>query len=81
MPTYQVDVRRLFTQHGVTWRLCHSVHDLVKLDFSNEFNSLHRLNLLNAIYDRLPGLYPYCISAYSQRSVLFYGSFILMSSE
>jgi len=26
-------------------------------------------------------LYPYCISAYSQPSVLFYGSFILMSNK
>jgi len=37
--------------------------------------------MLNAVYDRLPDLYPYCISAYSQPSVLFYGSFILMSNE
>ena len=56
-------------------------HVLVKLDFSNAFNNLHRLDMLNAVYDRLPDLYPYCISAYSQPSVLFYGSFILMSNE
>ena len=35
--------------------------------------------MLNAIYDRLPDLYPYCTSAYFQPSVLFYSSFILMS--
>ena len=35
-------------------------HVLVKLDFSNAFNSLHRLDMLNAIHDRLPDLYPYC---------------------
>jgi len=29
----------------------------------------------------MEGLYPYCISAYSQPSVLFYGSFNLLSSE
>ena len=37
-------------------------HGVVKLEFSNAFNSLHRLDMLNAILDRLPNLYSYCIS-------------------
>jgi len=37
--------------------------------------------MLSAIYDRLPDLYPYWTSVYSQPSFLFYGSFILLSSE
>jgi len=37
-------------------------HVVVKLDFSNAFNSLHRLDVVNAIYDRLPNLYTHCKS-------------------
>ena len=71
--------RRPFTQHGVTCRLCHLT--MYWSDCSNAFNSLHRLDMLSAIYDRLPDLYPYWTSVYSQPSVLFYGSFILMSNK
>lgn len=56
-------------------------HVLVKLDFSNAFNSLHRQDMLDSIFSRLPELYAYSLSAYSQPSVLFYGSFRLMSNE
>jgi hypothetical protein len=54
---------------------------MVKLDFTNAFNSLHRYDMLLAIKDRLPELYAFCFSAYAQPSVLFYGPFTLMSSE
>jgi hypothetical protein len=54
---------------------------LVKLDFSNAFNSLHRLDMLCSIKDALPELYAYCSSSYSQPSFLFYGSFVLLSQE
>ena len=46
-------------------------HVLVKLDFSNAFNSLHRHDMLLAVLNRVPELYPYCCSAYSHPSTLF----------
>lgn len=54
---------------------------LVKLDFTNAFNSLHRYDMLLAIKDRLPELYAYSFSAYAYPSTLFYGPFTLQSSE
>jgi len=56
-------------------------HVVVKLDFSNAFNSLHRQDMLLAVRDRLPELYAYCYSAYSQPSILYYGQFSLLSKE
>jgi len=54
---------------------------LVKLDFSNAFNSLHRSDMLLAIRERLPELYAYCFSAYAKPSILFHGPFTLSSEE
>ena len=56
-------------------------HVMVKLDFTNAFNSLHRLDMLLAVKERLPELYAYSCSAYARPSVLYYGSFMLMSNE
>jgi hypothetical protein len=56
-------------------------HVMVKLDFSNAFNSLHREDMLLAVRDRLPDLYAYCHSAYARPSRLFYGPYTVMSSE
>ena len=56
-------------------------HVMVKLDFSNAFNSLHRHDMLLATRDRLPELYGYCLSAYSEPSILFYGQYSVMSNE
>ena len=56
-------------------------HVVVKLDFTNAFNCLHRQDMLLAIRDRLPELYAYSLSAYSQPSILFYGPFTVLSSE
>ena len=56
-------------------------HVLVKLDFTNAFNSLHREDMLLAIRDRLPELYAFCLSAYVQPSILFYGPYTLLSNE
>lgn len=58
-----------------------SDHVLVKLDFSNAFNCLHRRDMLQAISDRLPELFHVCYSAYSQPSLLFFGSHIIESQE
>ena len=54
---------------------------MVKLDFSNAFNCLHRHDMLLAIRDRLPELYSYVFSSYSQPTDLHYGPFTLNSSE
>lgn len=56
-------------------------HVMVKLDFTNAFNSLHRRDMLLATRDRLPELYSFCFSAYSQPSILFYGPFTILSNE
>lgn len=56
-------------------------HVVAKLDFSNAFNTLQRAHMLRGVKDRLPSLYSYCHSAYSQPSFLFYGSNVIMSSE
>ena len=38
-------------------------HVLVKLDFTNAFNSILRRDMLHSVYTRLPELYAYCKSA------------------
>ena len=58
-----------------------SDHVLVKLDFSNAFNSLHRYDMLLAVHSRLPEIYAYCHSAYSQSSILFHGPYMISSEE
>jgi len=54
---------------------------MVKLDFSNAFNSLHRSDMLLSIRDRLPELYAYCFSAYAEPSILYHGLFTISSEE
>ena len=56
-------------------------HVVVKLDFSNAFNCLHRSDMLLAIRDRLPKIYAFCYSAYSQPSKLFFGDYTVQSQE
>ena len=54
---------------------------VVKLDFSNAFNCLHRSVMLRAVANRTPEIFSYCYSAYSQPSVLFYGPYTVLSEE
>jgi Reverse transcriptase (RNA-dependent DNA polymerase) len=54
-------------------------HVLVKLDFKNAFNCLERPRMLSAVADRLPELYPYCYASYHKPSILFYGSYRILS--
>ena len=54
-------------------------HVMVKLDFSNAFNSLQRPEMLQAVAERLPEIYAYCFSAYSQPSVLYFGQYRISS--
>ena len=48
-------------------------HVVVKLDFSNAFNNIHRTDMLQAVFDRIPELFAFTNSAYSARSTLYYG--------
>jgi len=54
---------------------------VVKLDFSNAFNSLHKLDMLQTIVNTAPELFPYCHSAYAKPSLLFYGQYTILSQE
>ena len=56
-------------------------HVMVKLDFANAFNSLHRSDMLLSISECLPELYAYCMTSYSQPSVLYFGSYVISSQE
>ena len=52
---------------------------VVKLDFSNAFNSLYRDRMLSSVSDTLPELLPYCNLAYAETSDLKFGRFSLRS--
>ena len=54
---------------------------LVKLDFSNAFNCLHRDSMLLAVHKYAPELYKFCHLAYAQSSFLKFGPHILLSEE
>ena len=43
---------------------------MVKLDFSNAFNSLRRLDMIQAVKNRLPNIYPSANSGYSIPSTM-----------
>ena len=46
-------------------------HILVKLDFSNAFNCLHRFDMLLAVQRNLPDIYAYCYGAYAHPHAAF----------
>ncbi|PGH37799.1 MAG: hypothetical protein CRN43_19015, partial [Candidatus Nephrothrix sp. EaCA] len=52
---------------------------LVKLDFTNAFNSLRRDIMLSAVYKTIPEIYPFALQAYSAPSVLRFGHLLLTS--
>uniref|UniRef100_A0A1X7UJY5 Reverse transcriptase domain-containing protein n=1 Tax=Amphimedon queenslandica TaxID=400682 RepID=A0A1X7UJY5_AMPQE len=52
---------------------------MVKLDFTNAFNSLRRDCMLDAVSDLCPSLYPLVFSAYSSSSSLFWEEDIIHS--
>ena len=58
-----------------------SDHCVVKLDFTNAFNCLHRDAKLNAILEKVPGIYKFCHLSYSCSSELIYNEFAIQSSE
>jgi len=54
---------------------------LVKLDFTNAFNTLRRDSLLEAVAKEIPELYRFAHASYSNRPLLRYGSSIILSEE
>ena len=56
-------------------------HALVKLDFSNAFNSMYRDKMLDAVLALAPDIYPFVYSAYSTPSHLSWEGRSLLSAE
>ena len=54
---------------------------LVKLDFSNAFNSLHRDRLLKTVADRMPSLYRFCWLSYANTTSLQFRESTVLSAE
>ena len=54
---------------------------VVKLFFSNAFNSLHRDYMLERVSEVIPELYIFCHRAYKEHSILKFGEFCLTSQE
>ena len=54
---------------------------LVKLDFSNAFNSLRRDCMLEAVAKDIPEIYRFAHASYSCNSVLKFGTHSIISEE
>jgi hypothetical protein len=54
---------------------------IVKLDFSNAFNCIHRDAVLLAVHDKLPEIFNFCRLAYGQSSILVFGDIQILSAE
>ena len=54
---------------------------VVKLDFSNAFNSLRRDAMLHTVSQKLPELYQYCHTSYAEESLLTFGNKTIVSAE
>jgi len=54
---------------------------LVKLDFTNAFNSIRRDSMLEAVAQRCPGLLPLALASYGSSSHLWLGDETLVSAE
>ena len=54
---------------------------VIKLDFKNAFNSVHRDKILGVVLDLAPRIFQFVHSAYSMPSSLFWGDRILHSIE
>lgn len=69
--------------HSVRRFLTHAAPDdiLVKLDFSNAFNSIRRDAMLAAVVSNIPELYCFCHLSYSTHSFLKFGTYTIMSEE
>ena len=56
-------------------------HLIAKLDFKNAFNSVRRDAMLETIASTIPELFPFVHAAYSDSSVLKFGSYSIDSNE
>src|SRR6218665_3289897 len=54
-------------------------HVLVKLDFTNAFNSLRQNLMLKAVHETIPEIYPFALQVYSAPSILRFGHLLLQS--
>ena len=54
---------------------------LIKLDFSNAFNSLRRDAMLEAVYREVPEIFNFCHLSYVENSTLFFGDYRISSEE
>ena len=54
---------------------------IAKLDFTNAFNCIHQDAMLNAVFDKVPDTYSFCILAYSGTSILKFGKRLISSQE
>ena len=54
---------------------------LVKVDFSNAFNTLRRDTILEAVNTHFPELLPFASTTYEESSMLHFGKFVLSSEE
>ncbi len=54
---------------------------IVKLDFSNAFNCLHRDTMLSAIQSHVPEIYAFCFLAYNDNTLLKFGNRVISSEE
>ena len=54
---------------------------VLKLDFRNAFNTIHRDKMLSAVLEHAPCLHPFLQSAYTSPSSLFWSDKIIQSAE
>ena len=54
---------------------------VLKIDFANAFNSIHRDKVLAAASEHLPSLFKYVHSSYGASSFLAFGDHLLLSEE
>ena len=69
--------------HACRWYLHNLLPDkaLLKLDFATAFNSLSRDELLQAVQQDLPELYPFVHFCYANSSHLCFRDIVLLSDE
>ena len=54
---------------------------MLKLDFKNAFNSIHRDHMLHEVLKKVPDVFPLAYSTYHQPSFLFFGNYVIHSCE
>ena len=75
---FPVDAKRRCMLFDASWK-AYVVYVVVKLDFSNAFNCLHRDFMLARVAEMVPELYRFCHLAYSNHFSLQFGEFLVSS--